>query len=103
MPLLQAESEDDENLDEECRARMLFVMLCCIFLMHFPATITAMESQIENMPLPMRSSISALKTQKEKKPKKKKRDESAAAMASKAAKERANYLLWEACSSPYMV
>ena len=90
LPPLRAESEDDDeddsDSDEERRARMLFVMLRCVFLMHSPVTIAAMESQIETM----RNSISALKTQKEKKPKKsKKKDASTAATASKAAKKEA--------------
>jgi bromodomain-containing factor 1 len=86
-PESEDEDEDDSDTDEErSRARMSFVMSRCVFLMRFPVTIAAMESQIETM----RNSISALKTQKEKKSKKsKKKDASAStqATASKAAKK----------------
>lgn len=86
-PESEDEDEDDSETDEErTRARMSFVMSCCVFLMHFSVTIAAMESQIETM----RNSISALKTQKEKKSKKsKKKDASAStqATASKATKK----------------
>lgn len=94
LPPLRAESEDEEGYDdsdsddERTRARMSFAMLCFIFLIRFPVTIAAMESQIETM----RNSISALKHQKEKKSKKsKKKDASAStpATASKGAKKEA--------------
>ena len=85
-PESEDEDEDDSDMDECSRARMSFVMSRCVFLMRFPVTIAAMESQIETM----RNSISALKTQKEKKSKKsKKKDASAStqATASKTAKK----------------
>jgi len=94
LPPLRPESEDEEDDDdsetdeERTRARMLFAILCFILLIRFPVTIAAMESQIETM----RSSISALKHQKEKKSKKsKKKDASASnpATASKGAKKEA--------------
>jgi bromodomain-containing factor 1 len=90
LPLLRPESEDededDSDTDECSRARMSFVMSRCVFLMHFPVTIAAMESQIETK----RNSISALKTQKEKKSKEVKEKGSSAstqAMASKVVKK----------------
>jgi hypothetical protein len=86
-PESEDEDEDDSDTDEErSRASTSFVMSRCVFLMRFPVTIAAMESQIETM----RNSISALKTQKEKKSKKsKKKDASGStpATTSKAAKK----------------
>ena len=91
LPPLRAESEDDDeddsDSDEDRRARKSFIMSCYVFLIQFPETIAAMESQIETM----RNSISALKTQKEKKSKKSKKKDasSTTAAASKGAKKEA--------------